>query len=224
MHVLSELRNPLFDTPDRQRAIRALQMARILRDNNSAKAWQAVKNMIDKAIAEYQNSPKSKPQSSGSYAGAPGQISNNTKMEDPSNDDVRVYPAMGIIPEYTLRNAPIITSEPQELQPQNNFMPQMQSMPDLVQPNWDDLNLNHINNIVGDVQPTPGVMPDFDFVSIPFMHQYHGANTSRASGVIHSTMRANPSLQYQWKAAIFLIGPGNRHNAPELLIRSTGIY
>jgi hypothetical protein len=34
-----------------------------------------------------------------------------------------------------------------------------------VQPNWDDFNLSNINNIVGDVQPIPGIMPDFDFVS-----------------------------------------------------------
>jgi hypothetical protein len=52
MHVLSELRNPLFDTPDRQRALRALKMSRLLRENNSAKAWQAVRSMIDRAIAE----------------------------------------------------------------------------------------------------------------------------------------------------------------------------
>jgi hypothetical protein len=50
MHVLSELRNPMFDSPDRQRALRALQMSRILRENNGAKAWLAVKAMIDKAI------------------------------------------------------------------------------------------------------------------------------------------------------------------------------
>jgi hypothetical protein len=40
----------------------------------------------------------------------------------------------------------------------------MQPVQDLVQPNWDDLNLNNINNIVGDMQGMPGAMPDFDFV------------------------------------------------------------
>jgi hypothetical protein len=53
MHILSELRNPLFNAPDRERALRALQMSRVLRENNTAKAWLAVKNMIDKAVTEH---------------------------------------------------------------------------------------------------------------------------------------------------------------------------
>jgi hypothetical protein len=163
MHVLSELRNPLFDTPDRQRALRALQMSRILRANNSAKAWVAVRNMIDHAIAEHEASPRSASLSSG-YVSPP---------ENFSNGNVRVYGAMGEIPRYALQvssgtyEPDPCTAAPQQTQSAPSFVPPLQQMQDTVQPNWDDLNLNHINNIVGDVQPTPGVMPDFDFVS-PF--------------------------------------------------------
>lgn len=52
MHILSELRNPIFDTPDRQRALRALELVRLLKENNEEKSWQAIKSMIDKLLAE----------------------------------------------------------------------------------------------------------------------------------------------------------------------------
>jgi hypothetical protein len=169
MHVLSELRNPLFDTPDRQRALRALQMARILRENNGAKAWQAVRNMIDRAIAEHNASPRSQSQGSG-YTSPPVQIPRSAPLEDPSNDNVRIYPAMGAIPSYAMQvssgkyTADPITVASQQLQPQPNFLQSMQPVQDMIQPNWDDLNLNNINNIVGDIQTSTGAMPDFDFV------------------------------------------------------------
>jgi hypothetical protein len=177
MHVLSELRNPLFDTPDRQRALRALQMSRLLRENNGAKAWQAVRNMIDRAIEEHNASPRSNSQSSGSYA--------SPRLDDPSNDNVRVYPAMGAIPSYAIQvssgtyTPDPITTDPHQVQPNPDLLPpmrhqqQQQSLqnpvqnpvPNLVQPNWDDFNLSNISNITGDIQPPPGIMPDFDFVS-----------------------------------------------------------
>ncbi|KAH7386643.1 hypothetical protein DE146DRAFT_680557 [Phaeosphaeria sp. MPI-PUGE-AT-0046c] len=185
MHVLSELRNPLFDTPDRQRALRALQMSRILRENNGAKAWQAVRNMIDRAIHEHNSSPRNKSQSSSSYASPQGQASNNAPLDDPSNDNVRVYPAIGAIPSYAIQvssglyTPDPITTDPQQVQPNPDLLPpmpqrqlpqQQQSqqqqqnfMQNPVQPNWDDFNLSNINNIVGDMQLTPGIMPDFDF-------------------------------------------------------------
>jgi hypothetical protein len=195
MHVLSELRNPLFDTPDRQRALRALQMSRLLRENNGAKAWQAVRNMIDRAIEEHNASSRNTSQSSSTYTSPRGQA-NTAPLEDPSNDNVRVFPAMGAIPSYALqmssgRYTPDpITTNPQQVQPNPDLLPpmhhqqhqqqqqiqlqqhqqqqqqqQQQSAQNLGQPIWDDFNLTNINNIVGDAQLTPGIMPDFDFVS-----------------------------------------------------------
>jgi hypothetical protein len=170
MHVLSELRNPLFDTPDRQRALRALQMARLLRENNGAKAWQAVRNMIDRAIAEHNASPRNQSQNPSAYTSPPTQTRSGP-LEDPSNDNVRVYPAMGAIPSYAIQvssgqyTPDPITTNPRQMQPNPN-LPMPPPVHGQVQPNWDDFNLNNINNMVGDVQPTPGIMPDFDFVSV----------------------------------------------------------
>jgi hypothetical protein len=214
MHVLSELRNPLFDTPDRQRALRALQIARILRENNGAKAWQAVKNMIDKAIAEHNASPRSQSQSSG-YTSPPLRGPSSVPLEDPSNDNVRVYPAMGAIPSYTLQissgeyTPDPITTVPRQIHPQPVFMQSMQPvqpMQAFIQPNWDDLNLTNINNIVGDMQAMPGAMPDFDFVGSLYESRRNGTNKARASGVIRSTTRMN-LLQSPWKAATYRHGP-----------------
>jgi hypothetical protein len=171
MHVLSELRNPLFDTPDRQRALRALQMSRLLRENNGAKAWQAVRNMIDRAIAEHNASPR------GPSLASPPTQSKPEPLEDPSNDNLRVYPAIGAIPSYAIQvssgqyTPDPITTDPRQVQPNPNLaLPmrqpvQQQPLQQPVHPNWDDFNLSNINNIVGNVEPTPGILPDFDFVS-----------------------------------------------------------
>jgi hypothetical protein len=173
MHVLSELRNPLFDTPDRQRALRALQMSRLLRENNGAKAWQAVRNMIDRAIEEHNASSRSGSQTSSSYA-SPRVSTNMAPLDDPSNDNVRVYPAMGAIPSYAIQvssgqyTPDPISTNPQQVQPNPDLLPPMQQQQPVqnnIQPIWDDFNLTNINNIVGDIQPMPGIMPDFDFVS-----------------------------------------------------------
>lgn len=89
---------------------------------------------------------------------------------------------MGAIPSYAIQvssgqyTPDPITTDPQQIQPNPNLLPpmrqavpqqpvQQQPVQQFVQPNWDDFNLNNIINIVGDVQPTPGIMPDFDFVS-----------------------------------------------------------
>jgi len=61
MHVLSELRNPDFETPDRLRALRALQISRRLKENVSSKAWLVVKSMIDKVISDHLASQLSRP-------------------------------------------------------------------------------------------------------------------------------------------------------------------
>ena len=59
MHVLSELRNPDFEVPDRSRALRALQMSRVIRENNTTKAWAVVKAMIEKVIEEHFSAQRS---------------------------------------------------------------------------------------------------------------------------------------------------------------------
>ena len=38
----------------------------------------------------------------------------------------------------------------------------MGPMQEQVPPSWEDINLSNINNIV-DSQPTPGIVPEFDF-------------------------------------------------------------
>jgi hypothetical protein len=172
MHILSELRNPLFDAPDRQRALRALQMSRILRENNSAKAWQAVKNMIDKAVSEHNLSPRTHTQNSSSYISPSLPFSTSLLMNPTSNSNTSVYPALDAIPTYAFQNPlrsyeqPTVPAQTQQVQPQPQ-PPILQSMQTMQghAPCWDDLNLSNINNIVGDVQPTTEVIPDFDFVS-----------------------------------------------------------
>lgn len=211
MHVLSELRNPLFDAPDRQRALRALQMSRILRENNGAKAWQAVKNMIDKVVAEHDTSTRTEAQSFSAFTNPTVPMSTSVQMETPSNSNVSVYPVLEAIPSYALHASsgqdsqermPVqlqqVQSEPELLQP-------MASMQDQTAPCWDDINLNNINNIVGDVQPTPGIVPDFDFVSNLTDESSLLTDGIRASGAIPSITRMS-QLQCLCKIAIFHLG------------------
>ncbi|KAI4618461.1 hypothetical protein J4E80_005061 [Alternaria sp. BMP 0032] len=171
MHILSELRNPLFNAPDRQRALRALQMSRILRENNSAKAWQAVKNMIDKAVSEHNLSPRGPPQPSTTYVSQPIVPSIPMPLNNNApNSNTGVYPAMQGIPSYAYQNPSAAynqqnmpgPSQPEPMQTQPDLLQSMQSMQDNA-PCWDDINLNNINNIVGDVQASTDVIPDFDF-------------------------------------------------------------
>jgi hypothetical protein len=152
MHVLSELRNPLFEAPDRPRALRALQLSRLLKENNHTKPWEAVKNMIDKIAGE---NVVSRDGVSGStpLGGTPGAA----PRIGPSTSKVS-------IPVYS---EPMSTySPPQPMMPQSMPpQPMRQSMApiqqDTPQFNWDDLNFS---NIVGDTQP-PAELPEFDFVS-----------------------------------------------------------
>lgn len=169
MHVLSELRNPLFDAPDRQRALRALQMSRILRENNGAKAWQAVRNMIDKVVAENNTSLRSQMQSSSSFANSTVPLSTAIQMGNPSNSNIPLYSAMGAIPSYAIHGSSgqkaqqTMPVQSHQAQSQAEILQPIATLQDQTAPCWDDINLNNINNIVGDVQPTPGVVPDFDF-------------------------------------------------------------
>lgn len=164
MHVLSELRNPMFDSPDRQRALRALQMSRILRENNGAKAWLAVKAMIDKAIQEHSMSQRTQSQASSAYASPTAPVA--TALQTDGN--VQVYPGQGQMPSYAIQapsipyNQPTTTSPPVQAYPQPSYVQPMGPMQEQAPPSWEDINLSNINNIV-DSQSTPGIVPEFDF-------------------------------------------------------------
>jgi hypothetical protein len=164
MHVLSELRTPMFDAPDRQRALRALQMSRILRENNGAKAWHAVKAMIDKAIQEHSMSQRTQSQASSAYASPTAPVS--TALQPDGN--VQVYPGQGQMPSYAIQGPPMTysqpttTSQPVHAYPQQGYVQPMGPMQEPAPPSWEDINLSNINNIV-DSQPTPGIVPEFDF-------------------------------------------------------------
>lgn len=164
MHVLSELRTPMFDSPDRQRALRALQMSRILRENNGAKAWLAVKAMIDRAIQEHSMSQRNQSQSSSTFPSPTAPVS--TALQ--TDGSVRVYPGQGQMPSYAIQTPPIpyaqpaVTSQPMQMHTQPSYVQPMGPMQEQAPPCWEDINLSNINNIV-DSQPTPGIVPEFDF-------------------------------------------------------------
>ncbi|KAF2999245.1 hypothetical protein E8E13_002670 [Curvularia kusanoi] len=164
MHVLSELRNPMFDSPDRQRALRALQMSRILRENNGARAWLAVKAMIDKAIQEHSMSQRAQSQTSSAFASPSAPVAPTIQ----NDGNVRVYPGQGHVPSYVSQPSTnpytqsATTSQPVHAQHQTAYVQSMGPMQEQVPPSWEDINLSNINNIV-DSQPTPGIVPEFDF-------------------------------------------------------------
>lgn len=164
MHVLSELRNPMFDSPDRQRALRALQMSRILRENNGAKAWLAVKAMIDKAIQEHSMSNRTQSQTSSAFPSPIAPIPTTLQADG----NVQVYPGQGQIPGYALQtpsmpySQPTVTSQPLQMHTQTSYVPPIDTMQEPAPPCWEDFNLININNIV-ESQPTTGVVPEFDF-------------------------------------------------------------
>jgi hypothetical protein len=171
MHVLSELRTPLFDNSDRQRALRALQMSRMLRENNTTKAWQAVRSMIDKAIAEHTSSQRPQSQTSSTFNSPSLPVSASIPGGTNSTRNVQVYPIMGEMPNYAIQvpHEPYMQpTRPQHMQPQpqpqSDILQPMQSIQEPIGPCWEDINLSNINNIVGDVQLAPSVVPEFDFV------------------------------------------------------------
>lgn len=160
MHVLSELRNPLFEAPDRERALRALQLSRLLKEHNHTKAWQAVKSMIDKVVGERIIDSGDPSESSSSYTSPPPQMPTSVPMTDANNVDLPTT-YMNQIPSYAIATS----SEPlveQPVHPQPHVVPALQPLQaDQTQFNWDDLNFT---NIVGDGQNN-NEMPEFDFVS-----------------------------------------------------------
>ena len=153
MHILSELKNPLFDVPDRQRALRALQMSRLLKENNHTKAWSVVKGMIDKVVGEsaLSESQRSHSESSDSYTSPP-----TVTMNNPANINFPVY--VDQIPSYALHQAP----EPFVHQLVQSAPSAPSAQPEQPAFNWDELNLS---SIVGDITQNPE-LPEFDFVSL----------------------------------------------------------
>jgi hypothetical protein len=212
MHVLSELRTPLFNNPDRQRALRALQMSRILRENNGTKAWQAVKSMIDKAIAEHTSSQRPQSQTPSAFGSPSMSVSTSVPGDTNSTRNVQVYPVMGEMPNYAIQaqqtpyTPHAMSMQPQQMQPQPEVLQPMQSMHEPIMPCWEDINLSNINNIVGDIQVAPGIVPDFDFVGILENPHCIPTNNFRASGVTLSITRMS-RRPCPWRQAIFHHGP-----------------
>lgn len=158
MHILSELRNPQFDPPDRQRALRALQTSRLLKESNTSRPWSVIKTMIDKVVAEqYQPTP------SGSRYNSPSSSATPMSGTVPSRQ----------VPIYTETLPPFPyqpTSDPYALQMQpsaSQQQQQQQMVPSEAQFNWDDITLNNsLGNLVGDVPESSSEMPQFDWVSL----------------------------------------------------------
>ncbi|KAJ4302847.1 hypothetical protein N0V90_001738 [Kalmusia sp. IMI 367209] len=153
MHVLSELRNPLFDAPDRQRAIRALQLSRLLKEQNQTRPWQAVKSMIDRLIGEQGGSRSSQSENSP-YTGTPAIPSLPLNTSTPSN--LPIYPQP--ITTYPRQESPQpIIAQAMEPPPPHALPPPLQTEP--TQFHWNEINFD---NIIGDTQ-TNGDLPEFDF-------------------------------------------------------------
>jgi hypothetical protein len=161
MHILSELRNPQFDPPDRQRALRALQTSRLLKENNTTKAWSVVKSMIDKVMAEQfvtQTSPSNVyPRTSPQTAVLPIQ-----------NRVVPVY--SNRVPSYTYQQTPepYTLSSPQTVSQPQQQLPTSQPTSQPMQPstpqfNWDEIDFS---NIVGDIPQQNLEQPELDWVSV----------------------------------------------------------
>jgi len=170
MHVLSELRTPLIDGPDRQRALSALQICRNLRENNTAKTWQVVKNMIDKAVAEYSPCSTRQEHDSSTYVSTIPTISSSPQRENTQSNGVPMSLPMDLVQSYPSQQFPLSsisqTSIPLQPQPLHQVrMESLSTLQDPIAPSWDDLNLSHIANIVGNIPPAPGVIPDSAFVS-----------------------------------------------------------
>lgn len=172
MHVISELRTPLFSASDRQRALATLQHSCDLRKDNSTKAWQAVRNLIEKAVAEHSTSPGGQPLSSNAYASPSPPRSTTLSMQNkPSEGDRRVHPAVESTLSYAYQRpaAPytqsILSAQPQQMHPPPALINPMQPLQNQSAPCWDDMNLNNIYSNPGSIQPTQGVIPDLDFVS-----------------------------------------------------------
>lgn len=151
IHVVSELRNPTFDAPNRFRAIKALQFSRMLKEQDQAKSWQAVKSMIDRFLGKEANSLSS----ASDHSPVPGPTPQEPPTSMPPN--LPTFPQPG--PSYT-RMESLQTPMLHALEPPPQAFPQFQTMQ---QPNFNWSGIG-FDNMVGDIQ-TDTQLPEFDFVS-----------------------------------------------------------
>ncbi|KAL1608356.1 hypothetical protein SLS60_003297 [Paraconiothyrium brasiliense] len=150
-HVLSELRNPLFDAPDRHRAIRALQLSRLLKEQNHTRPWQVVKGMIDRLVGEQ------------------GSIRSSQSEASPLPYNNSAQPTTTSLPLDGLAMYPQpITSFPKQESPQPMVAPAIEPPSQVLHPlqttEQPDIDFNDFNfdNIIGGTQ-TNGELPEFDF-------------------------------------------------------------
>lgn len=162
MQIVSELRNPLFEAPDRQRALRALDMSRRLKEDNKSKAWAVVRTMIEKVLAEQFDSDTAQPKSSSAPFATlqSGTASSSTSRE--SSTYVDRIPNYAL--EYPLNPSPRQTSQGSQPTPMQTMQPiePLQTIPAQFNPqeSWDDINFNMI---AGDIAPQNAVLTDFDW-------------------------------------------------------------
>ena len=150
MHVISELRNTLFDAPNRLRAIQALRFSRMLKEQDKTKPWQAVKSMIDRLLGD---EPRSRASPS---AASPATIPTPPELANPMPLNLSAFPQS--VPSYAqLASSQSPMAHTLGTQPQ--VFPQLQTTQ---QPNffWSDIDFD---NMAGDMQ-TNTQLPQFDFV------------------------------------------------------------
>jgi hypothetical protein len=155
MHVLSELQNPLFDAPERQRALQVLRMSRLLKEDNSTRAWTVVKAMIDRVVAQQLAPQQSRSQPSSVYPSPTTATMPNNSMSDQ-------------VPSYMDRPQPYFQSNTGTYgvatsQPVQHPQPFQSVEPLDSQFTWDDVNLNHI---AGDPSQQNAELPEFDWVCL----------------------------------------------------------
>ncbi|KAF2273782.1 uncharacterized protein EI97DRAFT_444596 [Westerdykella ornata] len=156
MHVVSELQNPTFEPPDRQRALRALRLSRILKEDNTSKAWGVVKSMIDKVVGEQLVSQPTlaSVQTSAApvtYSSAPAPAVHQPTVQTQYSDypnSTSMYPSFQQASNaYDVQQTPAV-SQPDAFQPMG------------MQFNWDDINLG---NILADIPQQNQEAPAFDW-------------------------------------------------------------
>ncbi|KAF2181621.1 hypothetical protein K469DRAFT_588693 [Zopfia rhizophila CBS 207.26] len=146
MHILSELRSPMFDAPDRQRALDALQMSRILKENNTTKAWSVVKGMIDKVIGKHTVTQNNFISPTATALRNPSEFGPQKSMVDFTLSEY-----VDQIPPYAIQ------------QPDAYVGPSTQPPLD-----WGELNLNNIVGMdIPDVSQTAGLDVDWGFWGDP---------------------------------------------------------
>ncbi|KAF1948730.1 hypothetical protein CC80DRAFT_458789 [Byssothecium circinans] len=162
MHILSELRNPLFDAPDRQRALRALRLSRSLKETNDTKPWQAIKSMIDKVTGDTAVSRTSDSDTSSSYTSPrQRQLSSVPTTFPPTDPPATASPYVATTQESLLPTTTQMVGMQVQQQESPGIPPLDNAQMDYMQFDWNEMNFN---NIVGSTESgTAAEMPEFDF-------------------------------------------------------------